>query len=218
MQVYFLDRPNFGVPENEHISLTMCCCISPSRAVRCSPSGRPSLRSARQVVRTGFDSVLERVMVVVISHTFELSERSTILRPAAVEESAEDDRVVLLNAVVSALGTNDATVVDAALAAYRSSSRMLGALLDVASVTARRAVLVVDTAHVVVLHEFAQDQLAALDTQDIVLHYGETMSVRSTLTDTFAIHMLTDMLVEKTPASTQTTRTSSLSPRRRPFL
>ena len=69
---------------------------------------------------------------------------------------------------------------------------MPGALFDVASVGARPAVLVDDAVYVIILHGFAQDQLAspfrveAFDAKDTVAHDGETMSVRSMLTDNFA--------------------------------
>ena len=79
--------------------------------------------TARQVGRTGVYAVLERIMEVVIFHTLELPERSAISVPPLWKNASEDDRADLLNAVVSALGTHDPTVVDAAVAVLAALAR-----------------------------------------------------------------------------------------------
>ena len=82
----------------------------------------------------------------------------------------------MLNAVALALGTNDLTVVEAAVAVLAAAARTP----------------VDDAVSVVILRGFAQDQMAALfcvkglDAKDIVHRDGETMSIRLTLTHNFA--------------------------------
>ena len=172
-------------------------------------------------------------MEVVIFHTLELPERSTMLRPAAVVECVGGRP--RLPAQRRSLGARDPRP-DRRRCCRRGACgprphpgrhrvlRHRAGLPDLARVGARRVVLVVDAVHVFVLHGFAQDQLAALlgvaalDAKDIVHHDGETMSVRSTLprTNSHTTCSRTCSLTRR-PTSPRTTRTSSLSTRRRSF-
>ena len=62
-------------------------------------------------------------MEVVIFHTLELPEWSIISVPPLWKNSSEDDRADLLNAVISALGTNDPTVAETAVAVLSALAR-----------------------------------------------------------------------------------------------
>ena len=81
LQVHFLGWPDFGVPENEQnlVDLVLLQFILTSCAMFAGRT-RVVAHCSAGVGRTGVYAVLERIMEVVVFHTLELPEPSTILR------------------------------------------------------------------------------------------------------------------------------------------